>query len=180
MGIGRNMAYRRELFFTHKGYSRHLDLERGEDDLFIFENVPAKRIAADISPASVVRCDAGYITWKNDKLSRLFIRRKMNGLRPILLNADTCTRALLYVALVVSIVWGCINHWWLLMSTTTLLWFIYLGCRILVFHHVAGDLGERQYNVSLPLMDLLHPCWKLYFRLRLCLTSKDMHMRRKV
>ena len=180
MGIGRNMAYRHELFFTHKGYSRHLDLERGEDDLFIYENVPAKRIAADISPASVVRCDAGYITWKNDKLSRLFIRRKMNGLRPILLNADTYTRALLYVALVISIVWGCINHWWLLMGATTLLWLIYLGCRILVFHHVASDLGERQYNVSLPLMDLLHPCWELYFRLRLCLTSKDMHMRRKV
>ena len=48
MGIGRNMAYRRELFFTHKGYSRHLDLERGEDDLFINEHVPASRITADI------------------------------------------------------------------------------------------------------------------------------------
>ena len=180
MGVGRNMAYRRELFFTHKGYSRHLDLERGEDDLFIYEHVPAKRITADISTDSVVRCDAGSITWKNDKLSRLFISRKMNGLRPLLLNADIFTRALLYIALVASIVIGCINQWWLLVGATTLLWLTYLGCRILVFHHVANDLSERRYNISLLLMDLTHPCLELYFRLRLCLTSKDMHMRRKV
>lgn len=35
MGIGRNMAYRKELFYAQKGFSAHLNLQRGDDDLFI-------------------------------------------------------------------------------------------------------------------------------------------------
>ena len=180
MGIGRNMAYRRELFFSHKGYSRHLDLERGEDDLFIYEHVPAKRITADINANSVVRCTSGTLTWRNDKLSRLFIRTKMAGIRPLLFSADTWTRTLLYVAVTASIVLGCIHHWWILVGATALLWSIYLGCRIFVFHRTARELDERRYNVSILLFDILHPLWELYFALRMRLSPKDMHMRRKV
>ncbi len=180
MGIGRNMAYRRELFFTHKGYSRHLDLERGEDDLFIYEHVPAKRITADINIDSAVRCSSGSTIWKNDKLSRLFIRTKMHGLRPCMFSFDTWTRTLLYIAIAGSITIGCIEHWWYLIGITTLLWFIYLGCRIFVFHRMARELDERRYNVSIPLFDILHPLWELYYNIRMRLTSKEMHMRRKV
>ena len=180
MGIGRNMAYRRELFFTHKGYSRHLDLERGEDDLFIYEHIPAKRITADINTQSIVRCCSGSATWKNEKLSRLFIRTKMHGLRPCLLSIDTWTRVLFYVTIAGSITMGCIEHWWKLIGFATLLWAIYLGCRIFVFHRVARELGERKYNVSIPLFDILHPLWELYYSLRMRLSSKEMHMRRKV
>lgn len=35
MGIGRNLAYRKELFYQQKGFSAHLNLQRGDDDLFI-------------------------------------------------------------------------------------------------------------------------------------------------
>ena len=180
MGIGRNMVYRRNIFFDHKGYSRHLDLERGEDDLFIYEHVPAKRITADFHADAVVRCASGSVTWKNDKLSRHFMRTKMRGLRPSLLGIDTLTRTLLYLAVVASIVLACIYHWWILLGATALLWAIYLGCRIFVFHRVARELSERRYNVSIPLFDILHPLWELYFALRMRLSSKDMHMRRKV
>ena len=179
MGMGRNMAYRREIFFTHKGYSRHLDLERGEDDLFIHEHIPAKRITADISTDSTVRCCSGEATWRNDKLSRLFIRTKMHGLRPFMFAFDTWTRVLFYLAIVGSITIGCIEHWWLLTGITALLWCIYLGCRIGVFHRVARELNERKYNVSIPLFDILHPLWELYYNIRMRFTSKEMHLRHK-
>lgn len=35
MGIGRNLAYRKSLYEKHKGFADHLQLQRGEDDLFI-------------------------------------------------------------------------------------------------------------------------------------------------
>ena len=181
MGIGRNMAYRRSLFFNHKGYSRHLDLERGEDDLFINEHVPASRITADISPESVVRCTAtSSRAWLNDKLIHLFIRRKMHGMAPTLLSADTLTRVLLYIMVTISIVAGIIWHAWWLAGTATALWALVLGCRLFVLHRTARNLGERRYNVSLVLFDLIHPCWELYFHLRLWVMPKDMHLRRKV
>lgn len=181
MGIGKNMVYRRELFFTHKGYSRHLDLERGEDDLFINEHVDAHRITADISADSVVRCSStNNSTWLNEKLSRLFMRRKMHGIYPHLTEIDSATRILLYISFASCIIISILNHWWLLTGIVTALWTIYLVCRISVFHHIARDLNERKHLMLLPILGIMQPCWELYFRLRLFFTSKDMHLRRKV
>ena len=38
MGVGRNMAYRKSLFFERKGFASHLNLASGDDDLFVNEN----------------------------------------------------------------------------------------------------------------------------------------------
>jgi glycosyltransferase involved in cell wall biosynthesis len=37
MGVGRNLAYRKELFFNNKGFASHSHLTSGDDDLFINE-----------------------------------------------------------------------------------------------------------------------------------------------
>lgn len=35
MGVGRNMAYRKTLFFKHKGFAAHMHIPSGDDDLFV-------------------------------------------------------------------------------------------------------------------------------------------------
>lgn len=35
MGVGRNLAYKKELFFRHKGFLSHKNIPSGDDDLFI-------------------------------------------------------------------------------------------------------------------------------------------------
>jgi glycosyltransferase involved in cell wall biosynthesis len=35
MGVGRNLAYRKELFFNNSGFNDHMKLKSGDDDLFI-------------------------------------------------------------------------------------------------------------------------------------------------
>ena len=37
MGVGRNMAYKRSLFFDNKGFANHIHVPSGDDDLFIQE-----------------------------------------------------------------------------------------------------------------------------------------------
>lgn len=37
MGVGRNLAYKRSLFFKNKGFASHSQLESGDDDLFVRE-----------------------------------------------------------------------------------------------------------------------------------------------
>jgi len=37
MGVGRNMAYRKELFFDNSGFNNHMSIKSGDDDLFINE-----------------------------------------------------------------------------------------------------------------------------------------------
>ncbi|WP_243472836.1 glycosyltransferase [Winogradskyella sp. MH6] len=42
MGVGRNMAYRKELFFNNNGFNGHMAIKSGDDDLFINEAANAK------------------------------------------------------------------------------------------------------------------------------------------
>lgn len=181
MGIGRNMAYRRELFFRHKGYSRHLDLLRGEDDLFINEHIQASRIVAEVSAEATVRCTStNSYTWKADKLSRLFTRSKLHSINPYILGAETFTRLLFYAAVIVSIVLSIKDQQWTILGISIGIWLLRFGCQLIVFHKSTRDLGERRYNVSLPLFDFLQPLWELYFRLCLLCSSKRAHMRNKL
>ena len=111
MGIGRNMAYRKEIFFNSKGYSRHLDLERGEDDLFINEHVKGNRMTAEVSAEATVRCEvANTHKWTSDKLNRIFVRRKMQGAGPYLTDLDTLSRSLYHLGVVGGIIYSLHQH----------------------------------------------------------------------
>lgn len=50
MGVGRNLAYKKELFFRHKGFAKHHHLAGGDDDLFINGAATAHNTAVVIDP----------------------------------------------------------------------------------------------------------------------------------
>lgn len=55
-GNGYNLAYRRELFFENKGFSRSLNLHYGDDDIFINEIANGNNTAVELSTDSQVTC----------------------------------------------------------------------------------------------------------------------------
>ena len=61
-GSGYNLAFRKSLFFSNKGYSRGVLLEGGDDDLFIESIAHDNNIAVNPSPAARVRLDWGEST----------------------------------------------------------------------------------------------------------------------
>lgn len=52
MGVGRNLAYKKPLFFKHKGFATHYHIESGDDDLFINQAATKVNTRAEISPES--------------------------------------------------------------------------------------------------------------------------------
>lgn len=44
MGVGRNLAYKKNLFFKHKGFSTHYHIKSGDDDLFINQAATATNV----------------------------------------------------------------------------------------------------------------------------------------
>lgn len=55
MATGYNLAYTRRLFFDHKGFSRTLNLNYGDDDIFISEIATRANTAVELSHAARVR-----------------------------------------------------------------------------------------------------------------------------
>lgn len=48
MGVGRNMAYKKSLFFENKGFAKHLHIASGDDDLFIQEVANKDNVSIEI------------------------------------------------------------------------------------------------------------------------------------
>lgn len=56
-GIGYNLAYRRQLFFDAKGFSKSLTLHHGDDDLYIRQIATGNNTAVVLSTGSVLAVD---------------------------------------------------------------------------------------------------------------------------
>ncbi|MEO8147858.1 MAG: glycosyltransferase [Bacteroidia bacterium] len=50
MGVGRNLSYKKELFFEKKGFAKHQHLLSGDDDLFVNESATRKNVAVCVIP----------------------------------------------------------------------------------------------------------------------------------
>ena len=58
MGIGRNLAYTKTLFFSVKGFAAHMHILAGDDDLFVNQNATAGNTAIEVHPDAFVYTSA--------------------------------------------------------------------------------------------------------------------------
>jgi poly-beta-1,6-N-acetyl-D-glucosamine synthase len=54
MGVGRNLSYRRTLFFKNKGFAPYLKVSSGDDDLFVNHNATNSNVAIQLHQESFV------------------------------------------------------------------------------------------------------------------------------
>ena len=69
MGVGRNLCYRKSLFFKNKGFASHYHMLSGDDDLFINETATANNVAVEINPESFTysKPKNSFFAWLNQK-----------------------------------------------------------------------------------------------------------------
>lgn len=181
MGIGRNLAYRKELFFKVKGFSTHLNMQRGEDDLFINQIANENNTRVETSPDSVIRMQPveRYKDWKEEKVSYMATARFYKGSQRWLLGLETTTRLLFYVACLSGIVFGILSFHWLAAGLALLLWIVRYSAQAYVINKTANEMGDnRSYYFTLPVFDIIRPLQSLKFRLYRLYRRKGDFMRR--
>ena len=99
MGVGRNLAYRRKLFFESRGFATHLKLESGDDDLFINEVATRNNTAVEYSPPahtySIPR--RTWKEWYRQKCRHLTTGHHYKGGIKFLLALENTSRLLFYI-----------------------------------------------------------------------------------
>lgn len=181
MAIGRNLAYRKELFFKHKGFSTYLNLQRGEDDLFINQiaNGANTRVETDINATMRIQPVYRYKEWKEEKVSYVATSRFYRGMQRTLLGLETSTRLLFYAACIAGIVYGIMNFHWLVAGIALLIWLLRFAVQAFVINQAAKEMGGgRKYYFSLPVFDILQPLQSLNFKLSRRFRGKGDFMRR--
>lgn len=88
MGVGRNLAYRKELFLTTKGFNSHLDVTGGDDDLFVNQHATRENTSVSIGSNALV-FSKPMQTWKgflHQKLRHLSVGKRYKFFDKILLG----------------------------------------------------------------------------------------------
>ncbi len=103
MGVGRNLAYRRSVFFENKGFGTHSHLASGDDDLFVNSNATRENVSVEFGEEAHTRSvPAANITELFKQKKRHLTTAVHYKLRDkILLTVEPVSRMLFYVFFIV-------------------------------------------------------------------------------
>lgn len=174
MGIGRNLAYRKQLFYDQKGFSAHLNLRRGDDDLFVNQVAHGENTRVETDPEAIVRMQPIYRgkDWREEKIGYASTARQYKGLQRWLAGLETFSRLLFYAAWLSMTVMGILHFHWMVAGIGVLLFLLRFAVQAIVINTTAQSLNEKyRYRLTLPLFDLLQPLQSLWWKL--CYLFRD-------
>ena len=154
MGVGRNLAYRRDTFFANNGFQGLLNECSGDDDLFV------NKVATNKNTRVV--CNRDSLTWSSPKptwsewmqqkrrhLSVSPLYRVSSKLR---IGVEPMMRALLYGLLIVSALYG---TWSLYVALGV--WGLRYLVQWIILRVATWRLGMKKFGGEMVLYDLVLP-----------------------
>lgn len=166
MGIGRNMAYKKELFFNNKGLSSVLGIDGGEDDLYINRISNRKNTGVILSKDSIIETDSvdSFSTWRSIKSKYLYTKQFYKGPANSIFGFETITKQLFYLILVLSIAVSIYFSNFILLGFSVLLFIIRFIILLLVINKNSVWFDSKKFNINLLCYDLLQPISNLRFK----------------
>jgi glycosyltransferase involved in cell wall biosynthesis len=103
MGVGRNLAYKRSLFYSGKGFSNHFHLASGDDDLFVNEHATRTNTAIECAHESHTRTapKESYDKWSFQKKRHFSTNKLYKPGHKIVLTLEPASRLLFYASLII-------------------------------------------------------------------------------
>ncbi len=102
MGVGRNLAYRKDLFFKNKGFAGHYHIASGDDDLFVNQHSVKENTSIEIEREShtVSIPKEGFGAWVRQKRRHLLAGKLYNRPSRFRLGLEIISRMLLYASFI--------------------------------------------------------------------------------
>lgn len=168
MGIGRNMAYRKDIFFAGKGYSSILNIEGGDDDLYINRIAREKnrKTGVLLSKESLTETSGvnNFFVWRALKSKHLYTKQFYKGFSAHIFGLETFSRYLFYAVFAGSVTWSILTKDYPLLTCASLLFIIRYGIQLLVINRNSMLFDHVTYHIHLIPFDLFQPFNNLRFR----------------
>ncbi len=183
MAIGRNMAFRKELYFENKGYSSNLKLDLGWDDILINQIARGKNTRVECRKESTMRMlpPESMHYWREEQLGRLSTAKQFSGLKRYALGFETLSKI---VFLASSIALTTISYQekdYMIMGVAIAAILIRLIMVTSVINMTSKTLGDKQrFYLSMPLFDIVQPLRSLCVKIRYKFTDKREFERRRI
>jgi len=174
MGVGRNMAYRKKLFFDMKGFASMLHLQSGDDDLFVNKAATKMNTRIEISPDSVTVSTAkeSFKDWFIQKERHLSTASYYKGNSKRLIGTEVLSRGLFYGSFI-----GILVLTDLPISLVTIgIFLIRYITQLIIINLSAKRFKERYFYSSIILLDILLPLISLYTLITNKLTHRTKYI----
>jgi len=177
MGVGRNLAYRKETFFAHKGFAATLQLASGDDDLMVNKAANATNTRIEIAADSITWSEPNttYRGWFFQKERHLSVSTFYSGISKYRLSLEPLSRGLFYLSLLACLILGNL----IIQISTAMLFLTRYMVQLAIVNGSAKHFGERKYILTLPLFDIFLPLVSLFIFTVGRVTSKGKNVRWK-
>jgi len=157
MGVGRNLAYRKEMFLTTKGFNSHLGITGGDDDLFVNQHATGENTAVSMGSSALVfsKPKETWAAFLHQKLRHLSVGRWYKLTDKIWLGAFSFSWILTWAVVLPGI-------FFLPFAKGLLVFFVIrMGLLIGVMHVGPKKLGGAFEAWKTPLLDFMYAFYYL-------------------
>lgn len=154
MGVGRNLSYKKVIFFKHKGFSSFNHISSGDDDLFINIAATKNNTKINIYPEAFTLSDSpsNWNQWIKQKRRHYSTAKYYKPLHKFLLGLYSLSHFLFFPILITAIAFY--NWQWSL-----LVFFIRFIIQIIILYPSMKKLNEKDLFPFFILLDL----WMFFY-----------------
>ncbi len=151
MGVGRNLAYRKSLFFRNKGFAKHNHLPSGDDDLLINETATPDNVAIEVRQDGFTYSlpKTTFSGWFSQKARHMTTSKLYKGRHRFSLGMHALSMIVFYVS--VMVVLSLRYH--LMESAMTI--GIVMASKWLIYGMSASRLKEKNLIVLFPIFEVV-------------------------
>ncbi|MDR2118785.1 MAG: glycosyltransferase [Tannerellaceae bacterium] len=159
-GNGRNLSYRKSLFYEHKGYCHSLGLHAGDDDLFVNEAATGENTRAEYTSDSITEMTPFdcFAAWKEMKVSRVATQRHFKGTRLAFYRMEQTCSALFLLSVAASVLAGVLAGNPAVALAGLLLYLILYIVKAVTWKKLAVLLCQRTFTAWLPFLEIARLC----------------------
>lgn len=162
MGVGRNLAYHRSLFYRVRGFTSHYKVMSGDDDLFVNQVATSRNAAVELHPHShtVSVPKTSFRSWFRQKRRHMGTGRYYKAAHKRRLGIFNLSQISFYPLLVFCMVSG----WESLAGIAAAALFLLRTFSVqLIQYRFSLKLNERKIFPFSLLLDLIHPFLNFIF-----------------
>ena len=173
MGIGKNLSYRKELFYRNQGFISHYTTSVGEDDLFINQTATKKNteVLIDAENAILTTPTSSFHLWMRQKASRYSTVSQYDSGSRIYLSLFYISQFFFYASFI-ALLALCAQPAFTITNGAvfyiTILAFFFLvrfGTQLIIYHKASRRLGEKGLLPGLIAYDFLFAFLSPWLRL---------------
>jgi len=168
MGVGRNLAYKRSLFFSVKGFASHNHIISGDDDLFVNETSTPSNVAIELRKDSFMTSEpkTTWGEWQHQKRRHLSTGKLYKPRHKFWLGLYSVSHIFYYMFLITSMVMipvyfqvdrehMILDHFEFSLIIL-IIYLVRLITQYIIYYSVSKKLNETSLLFLLPLLDFMY------------------------